>query len=249
MKAYEGLSFQSVHLNDSNFNGRHFHFEILTLISWEEYLNTHSDPKFLSWSLVFPAVALKPCEVRGGDHAEVDFDLQVSCTKRFEKEPSSLERWKRTSNIRDKSLEGSLMTRLEERKLIYCRHTDLLLWKSKQMETILLSPIWLTWCLFQALPILPSLSLLLESSTALSLVKGCWPSQWGLAHLRPPRPPHRLKLAQEEAVRGEPGKAGYVPGQTFASGCHRSRGWCNVRRVWSPAPAGPAMFDSPAKWE
>ena len=70
--------------------GGGFIFEILTLIPWEEYLSTHSDPKFLSWSLVFPAVALKPFEARGGDHAGVDADLRVSRSRGFEIEPSSL---------------------------------------------------------------------------------------------------------------------------------------------------------------
>lgn len=65
----------------------------------------------------------------------------------------------------------------------------------------------------------------------LSVIRGCWPSQWGLAHLHPPCPPHHQRLAQEEEAQGVRGKAEYVHGQTFASGCHHFHEWYNARQV------------------
>ena len=170
-EAYKGLSFQSVHLNDFNFNRRRFHFWNFNSCSLRRI------SQYALWSQIlilitgisscrFEAVWSERRRPRRGWRRSPGQPLKRVWNRA--KQSSSRKRWKKTSNRRDKSLEGRLMTRLEERKLIYCRHTDLLLWKSKQMETILLSPIWLTWCLFQALPILPSLSLFLESSTSLS---------------------------------------------------------------------------------
>lgn len=79
-----------------------------------------------------------------------------------------------------------------------------------------------------------------------SLVRGCWLSPWGTGHLHPPLPRHQRPAPGEEAQGGR-GKAACAPGRRPASGCRRSRGWCNARPALSPAPAGPAMLDSPEK--
>lgn len=79
-----------------------------------------------------------------------------------------------------------------------------------------------------------------------SLVRGCWLSPWGTGHLHPPLP-HRQKPVRGEEARGGRGKAACAPGRRPASGCRRSRGWCNAHPASSPAPAGPAMPDSPEK--
>ena len=78
------------------------------------------------------------------------------------------------------------------------------------------------------------------------LVRGCWLSPWGTGHLHLPLP-RRQRPARGEGARGGQGKAACAPGRRPASGCRRSRGWCNARPAWSPAPAGPAMPDSPEK--
>lgn len=95
---------------------------------------------------------------------------------------------------------------------------------------------------------LPAHSCPSDQSVCPSAVRGCWLSLWGTVRRRPLCPPRRRRTVPAEEEPGEPGKAECSPGQTFASDSRRSRGWCSVPPVWSPAPAGPARFHSPGSW-
>lgn len=115
------------------------------------------------------------------------------------------------------------------------------------------------WCesrIIAVRPLFPSIpqtqaspiSFVFLNESGWPLVRGCWLSPWGTARLHPPLPRRRRPARGEEAPGGW-GRAACAPGRRPASGCRRSRGWCNARPVWSPAPAGPAMPDSPEQRE